>query len=600
VRRIAVLVKQVPHAASLELGPDGRLVRDGLELEMNPYCRRAVAKGVELAREHHAHCTVITLGPPEAEDVLREAIAWGADLGLLVSDLAFAGSDTLATARALSTVLHMHGPWDLILTGRNSVDADTGQVGPQVAELLGLPFLGGVRELTLTGNRLDVTCEYDDGWVRSVATLPVVISCAERLCEPAKVPAERRRGVSAKKIRRLRAVHLGPGPWGEAASATSVGEVKAIDVPRAGEILQGSLDSQVAALADRIAEAQASERDQRRSTTVVPTGRPDGRRILVVLEPLRPRTDRELLGAAAQVASKIGGTVVAMTFETPGTTDRLAAAGADAIVEVVGAEVEDDAADAVCTWVTRNRPWAILAPATMWGRVVSARVAARAGAGLTGDAIAVDVDGDRLVGWKPAFGGALVAAIRATTDLQLVTVRPGAFSMFAPRAVPSAVQFERMQVSTTERVQRIAMARDDDIDVLRTAKAILGVGIGVAPEHYGELDPLLQALGGVLGATRRVTDRGWLPRCRQIGITGASVAPPVFVALGSSGSFNHLCGVRGAGLIVAVNSDESAPVFAGADVGVVGDWRQIVPKLAARLTSAHGGAPHRPVGGGPA
>src|SRR5262249_35826778 len=134
--RIAVLVKQVPKFEAMELGPGGRLVREGLELEMNPYCRRAVSKGVEVAKASGGTCTVCTLGPPAAEDSLREAIAWGADDGVLVTDVAFAGSDTLATARALAAALTREGPFDVVLVGRNSVDADTGQVGPELAEVL--------------------------------------------------------------------------------------------------------------------------------------------------------------------------------------------------------------------------------------------------------------------------------------------------------------------------------------------------------------------------------------------------------------------------------------------------------------------------------
>ena len=116
-------------------------------LEMNPYCRRAVAEGVTLARETGGTCTVVTLGPPSAEDVLREAVAWGADDGLHACDPAFAGSDTLATARALAAVLRAAGPFDLVLLGRNSIDGETGQVGPELAELLDLPFASGVRRL---------------------------------------------------------------------------------------------------------------------------------------------------------------------------------------------------------------------------------------------------------------------------------------------------------------------------------------------------------------------------------------------------------------------------------------------------------------------
>src|SRR5713226_6240130 len=143
--RIAVLIKQVPRFESMALGPDGRLVREGLDLEINPYCRRAISKGVELAADTGGTCTVLTLGPPQAEDALREAVAWGAERAVLITDPAFAGSDTLATARALVAALGYLGPFDLVLCGRNSVDADTGQVGPEVAELMGLPFLAGVR-----------------------------------------------------------------------------------------------------------------------------------------------------------------------------------------------------------------------------------------------------------------------------------------------------------------------------------------------------------------------------------------------------------------------------------------------------------------------
>src|SRR4051794_35201849 len=218
----------------MELGPDGRLRRDGIDLEMNAYCRRAVAKAVELASERRgSDVTVITLGPPAAEDVLREAIAWGLDRdvdisGVLVTDPAFAGSDTLATARALAATLEREGPFDLVLVGRNSLDADTGQVGPELAELLDLPFMTGVRHLTLDGDALEVRCEHDDGWFHAELRLPAVLSCAERLCEPAKVDSEGRAAVPASRLRRIPAAELGRGPWGQEASPTGVGPVRVL------------------------------------------------------------------------------------------------------------------------------------------------------------------------------------------------------------------------------------------------------------------------------------------------------------------------------------------------------------------------------------
>ena len=184
--KIAVLIKQIPRFEAMTMTADGRLQRDGVELDLNAYCRRAITKGVELARHSGGSCTVFTLGPDSADEVLREAIARGADDGVLISDPAFAGSDSLATARTLAAALTLQGPFDVILAGRNSVDADTGQVGPALAELLDLPFLGGVRKLTIEEGLVRATCEQDDGWLHAETTLPAILSVAERLCAPAK------------------------------------------------------------------------------------------------------------------------------------------------------------------------------------------------------------------------------------------------------------------------------------------------------------------------------------------------------------------------------------------------------------------------------
>jgi electron transfer flavoprotein alpha/beta subunit len=215
--RIAVLVKQIPKFEEMELGADGRLRREGIELELNPYCRRAVSQAVELASARAgSRVTVITLGPPTADDALREAIAWGmgraVDVdGVLVTDPAFAGSDTLATAKALAAALDHEGPFDLVLTGRNSVDADTGQVGPELAELCDLPFLSGVRHLAIDDDDKVVSarCEHDDGWLQAEVHLPAILSCAERLIDPAKVDPPGRAAVPADRIRRLTAADLG-------------------------------------------------------------------------------------------------------------------------------------------------------------------------------------------------------------------------------------------------------------------------------------------------------------------------------------------------------------------------------------------------------
>jgi electron transfer flavoprotein alpha subunit len=130
-----------------------------------------------------------------------------------------------------------------------------------------------------------------------------------------------------------------------------------------------------------------------------------------------------------------------------------------------------------------------------------------------------------------------------------------------------------------------AAARDDDTSALAEAAVVVGVGNGLAPEDYADLQSLVDVLGAEIGATRKVTDEGWQPHARQIGITGRSIAPNLYIAVALSGMFNHMVGVRSAGTILAINDDRTMPVFAAADVGIVADWRAAVPALAAELHS---------------
>jgi electron transfer flavoprotein alpha subunit len=600
--RIAVLVKQVPRVEEMALDDSGRLRRDGVDLEMNAYCRRAVSKGVEIATASGGTCVVFTLGPTSAEDVLREAVAWGADTGILVSDPAFAGSDTLATARALAAALAADRPWDLILLGRNSIDADTGQVGPELAELLDLPFVAGVRELHLDGRAGQALCEYDDTWRTVTFRLPAVVSVAERLTNPCKAPPEDQANVPPERLRLLSAAQLGAGPWGTAASRTAVDSVEVIEVPRHRVVLAGSPAQQVRQAIDLLGEwgqlesvtGGFPERSSRVSEGIEPTlstrsgGRgvvgdvrrwSDGDPVLVVLaEPEHARLTRELVGEAERLARAVAGYVVVSGPSLP-EAGELAAWGADAAVELVGARVEEDVASAMASWCESRRPWIVLVPGTLWGREVAGRLAARLDAGLTGDAIGLRVRNGRLVCRKPAFGGRLVASISSSSDVQLATVRPGVLPLREPRRIEAPVPVEILTVRPRRRVEVSCARRYDDVEPFSAAQAVVAVGMGVGPDEYGQLDYLRELLGAEMAATRRVTDAGWLQRTRQVGITGRSIAPQLYLAIGISGKINHMIGTLGAHTVIAVNNDPGAPIFDWADIGIVADWHEVVPAL---------------------
>ncbi|MEO7556189.1 MAG: electron transfer flavoprotein subunit alpha/FixB family protein, partial [Acidimicrobiales bacterium] len=421
-----------------------------------------------------------------------------------------------------------------------------------------------------------------------------ILSCAERLCEPAKVDPAGRVAVAADRIRTLRAIDLGPGPWGADASGTYVGEVRELASARERRLLVGSVAQQVAdavkLLADRgaldvpVAAGGAARLGEPLDVT--------GPAVVAVVEPGRPKVGRELLGAAYGLAGAIGGHVAAVVVGR--SDDPVASWGADAVVRVDGVRSEEDVAAALAAWAGRSRPWAVLLPGTTWGREVGGRAAAALGAGLTGDAIELEVatvasTGEhQLLAWKPAFGGRLVAAIYCSTAIQMATVRAGVLAVPAARTATS-VPAERMSVPARGRLEVLDTERDDDIDTLAGARVVVGVGAGVAPDDYPAIDALAAVLGAEIAATRKVTDNAWMPRARQVGITGRSIAPQLYAGVGVSGRFNHAVGIRGAGTVLAINNDPAAPVWDHADVGILGDWREVVPLLVAALAE-HAGA----------
>ena len=385
--------------------------------------------------------------------------------------------------------------------------------------------------------------------------------------------------LSAIAVCVLTAAALGDGPWGQAGSPTWVGETRILEVNRARQMLQGSLTEQVnaalAILKDRQALDSAS---QKAVATVPPVVADPSTSLIVLIEPGRTGSARELLNAAAQIASQVAGKVIAMQPEATGSPEELSSWGADHRVVIHNEVVAEDAAHFVADWCQASPPWGILAPSTTWGREVASRIAARLQAGLTGDAIELEVDNNQLVSWKPAFGGRLVAAIRATSPTQMVTVRPGVLPQLTPRprAMPG---METHALTPQARLRILSHEQNDQLDALAMATRVVGVGMGILPESYKELDPLLHVLQAELATTRKVTDKGWLPHSRQVGITGRSIAPNLYIALGISGKFNHTCGIQAAGTVLAINSDPRAEIFNYADIGMVADWTACVPLL---------------------
>src|SRR5262245_44998433 len=261
--RFVVCIKWVPVLSALRFDPETRrLVREGVPGEVSGFDLRALGAATALRDAHGGEVVAVTMGPPAARDGLIEALALGADRGVLVGDPLLAGSDTLATARALAAALTREAP-DLVLFGRASTDAETGQVGPEVAELVGRPQATAVRALTVDPAARSFTAERetDDGFETVTGPLPAVITAAEDIVEERFPTKAARQAAAAKPVTSVDVAALGlaSDEVGAAGSPTWVAGVEEVAITRRAEVLTGdSPPALVAALGERLRALRAA------------------------------------------------------------------------------------------------------------------------------------------------------------------------------------------------------------------------------------------------------------------------------------------------------------------------------------------------------
>ena len=596
--KIAVCIKQIPLIEDANFDPVTKTIkRDGVNV-MSAYDLRGIAEAIELKHQLGAETTAITMGPPQAREVLIDALAMGIDHAVHLEDRAFAGSDTLATARALALWLE-RGKFDLILLGKYSLDAETGQVGPEIAELLGIAQITGVRKLKIEGNALTAERESEEGYDEVQCNLPALLTCAERLINPLKMAPGSREAAMTRPITSVRAAELSgaPAQFGAAGSPTWVQGVQAQESRKVECAMVDASDPATAI--ERVmqlleARGALKPRVHNRRPVASQIRQPvSGKDVCVVVE-----TDLagevtlgtiELLSASDALATRLGGALIAVGLSNAIVKHAglIASYGADAIVildhPALASYSPDTAAEAVAHLVRERTPWGLFLGASERGRDWGPRLAARLKLGLTGDAIGLELDAEgRLVALKPAFGGNIIAPILSKTFPQMATVRQGVLELVQPNPA-RAVKPETMRVSVSSPLTRLIREHssiDHTITPLDGAEVIVGVGMGVGgPEGVAKSKEFAQVLKAGMCASRRVTDKGWMPHQLQVGLTGKAIAPRLYFAIGLRGAPNHTVSIKRAETIVAINNDPDAVIFELANIGLVGDWAPLTQAL---------------------
>ena len=594
----AVCVKQVPMLIDLRFDTEaGRIVRQGVRLQANPLDNVATLTTVAaLAGIDDVEVVALSMGPQQAEAVLRHAIGLGADRGILICDPLLAGSDTLATARVLAAAIRRVGA-TLVVLGRHSIDSETGQTGAMVAGLLNWTLVSAVRRLEITPGGVRADRENDDGDQTVEASLPLVVTVADSACQERWPSAEERERAAIATVQTWDAAALGlrREVVGSAGSPTSVGTGRLVTTGRRRVILGGEPATVVEKLCSALRDDPAAGARAPRSSASRDHSERTGAGVWAVVEAgpagLR-RVSRELVGAAAELADLLGGSAVAVALDADAAQYAAQTGGWGAhlalAVPASGAARSDPAVHAAAlTSLIRDRcPAVVLLPSTTWGREVAGIACARLGLGLTGDAIGFEVDSGRLVALKPALAGALVAPISSSTVPSMVTVRSGALEL---RPAAAGIECPVEVVSPPlppHRVFETGFRADNGDAELASAATVFCAGMGIGEDGIALLRTCALQAGASIAATRRVCEAGWLPRRVQVGLTGHSIAPQLYVAAGVRGAFEHLVGIRRATTVVAINADPKAPIFEACDYGIVSDARVILPILAARLAAS--------------
>ena len=311
----------------------------------------------------------------------------------------------------------------------------------------------------------------------------------------------------------------------------------------------------------------------------------------------------ELLGKAKDLAKDLNTEVTAMLIgkDVKSLADQLAEYGADKVIVVDDPECEiyrtEPYAHAICSIIDKFKPEIVLFGATAIGRDLAPRCSARVHTGLTADCTVLEI-GDfplnpmpnqeqkhnQLLMTRPAFGGNTIATIACPDNRpQMATVRPGVMQKIGKIAGAKAEVIEFNPGFTKNNcyvdVEKVVNLVSDTVDI-SAAKILVSGGRGVgSPENFKLLEDLADAIGGTVSCSRAVVDNGWKPKDLQVGQTGKTVRPTVYFAIGISGAIQHVAGMEESDIIIAINKDESAPIFDVADYGVVGDLNKVVPAL---------------------
>ncbi len=445
--------------------------------ELNPFDACALECALRIP---DAEITLLSMGRKNVADMLTSLTRLGNVKGVLLSDMAFAGADTLATGYALSLAAKKLNP-DLIICGRQTVDGDTAQTGSVLSAMMGFPIITNVMSIDELNN--DCVC------------------CTTRLGnEKAGLPAV----ITVERINDLRLPSIRS-------------KTKEVVVWSADDIGADKSRCGLAGSPTKVVKSFENTSGKRRCTFITPQQLDN-----VLSEALKKKPE-----SLQNIKSDVKLKNVWIVSEKPREM-------AETIAETITV-IEKDTAENIAKLIIDKKPDVVLWPSDIWSRRTAPLVSAILNTGLCADCTALETDGENLFMYRPAFSGNVIAKIVCTTKPAMATVR----------------------------------TKEDGVSDI-----IVSAGKGVK-DCYDKVKAFANKYNAELSASRGLVDLGFVPYEQQVGLTGKTVAPSVYIACGISGAVHHIVGMEQSGTVIAINPDKQAPIFEYADYGIVADFESL-------------------------
>jgi len=630
---IISLIKQVPLPSEMRMGEDGLMDRTKAKSIINIDCQFGLEAGLQLKKQHpDARLIVCSMGPASFEASLRTAISMGYDDAYLLSDRKLGGSDTYATGLAISTMLkHLGFTKDskepfIILAGRQTSDGDTAHVPSQVAESIGIPQATFVESIKSDGSGSVIAKRIIEGGYQMMKLpMPCVISLTPTGVAPRKPSLS-----GAIKARNLAIttfgiadIGLGTEKIGISGSPTIVAKV--VNIVSERPPITMSEGHNEAALVDSlianfekgghvaVQKEQAAKKETERPDFPEKDFRDGARGILTWAEITNGKISRpslELLTPARNLAKQLGDDTRVMTLMIGKNVQHLAQLliehGSDEVIVVEDDKLEEylvlPFSSIFKQVITERKPEIALFAATTSGRELAPRIGMKTDSGVTADCTGLEIGEyiDKkekviytpiLESRRPTYGESKLATILGFVCPQISTARAGTFE------VPPRIEGRNGIISGFKPV-----LKDEDfvVEILKTergegglqnlfeADVIVSGGRGTTTDNLSLVKALTEAfrsqgINAEWSSSRPVVDEGVAEYARQVGQTGKTIRPKVYIAIGISGAIQHIAGMKESEKIIAIDHNPKAQIFRNADFGIVGEYQDILPELIDRV-----------------